>query len=47
MKNFLLSSEYCSDGYSTTYEAYDKKKKCWCFLTIPTKPTSWEFSVEY
>lgn len=47
MENYLLGDVFEQDSYSITYEAYDKKKKCWCYLTIPTVKTSWNYSVNY
>ncbi len=45
--DFLIGEAFESDMCSTTYEAYDKVKKCWCYLVVPNIKTSWEFQVIY
>lgn len=47
MERFLLGNVFETDMYTTTYEAYDKKKECWCYLEVPNIKTSWEFKVTY
>ena len=47
MENFTLLNLVDSNNYIATYEAYDKVKKCYCYIEIPQVKTSWEFSVTY
>ena len=47
MERFVLGDVFESNMYITTYEAYDKDKKCWCYLEVPNIKTSWQFSVTY
>jgi hypothetical protein len=45
IENYLIGEVFQSDMYSTTYEAYDKLKKCWCYIEIPNVKTSWDYIV--
>lgn len=47
MENFKIGSVLHKDIHSTIYEAFDRRKDCWCFLTIPNVDTSWNYSVDY
>ena len=47
MEMFLLGEVSESSIYITTYEAYDKVKKCWCYLEVPNIKTSWQFKAAY
>lgn len=47
MERFILGDVFDSDNYTTTYEAYDKKTKCWCYVEVPKRVTSWKFQVFY
>ena len=45
IENYLIGEVFTSDMYTTTYEAYDKKKDSWCYVEIPNVKTSWDFHV--
>ena len=44
---FVLFDLFYRDERETTFEAYDKTKKQYCYITFPNKKTSWDFNVYY
>jgi len=46
-ERFEIFEEIERDQYSTVFEAYDKIKKCYCYLELPNIKTSWQFDVTY
>ena len=44
---FKLLEKVDEDNYVCVYAAYDKVKKQHCYVTIPKKETSWNYSVIY
>ena len=47
LEDITLLELWYSDIYHSDYQAYDNKKKCYCIITIPNKPTSWTHSITY